>query len=248
MVEAAPQIPMPYSGLTLEFPRKDNMYKKKEALPLDEADSLVWKRAFKNDWRENLKHWWVYITGGIMVGICAFGMSKLEDLLVNSNRILLQYVIDVYTENMTLEILLPIISYCSIAAVLGLAAGLLTVYYGPGANGSGVAEMIGYMNGINYPEFIGINTLITKIMGVTLAVSSRLCIGKEGPLAHIGSNLGLLPAYLPIESVKTLQNDYTKRQLIAAGGSAGVAAAFGAPIGGALFAYEMSKPTSFWNF
>lgn len=45
-----------------------------------------------------------------------------------------------------------------------------------------------------------------------------------------------------------MQNDYTKRQLIAAGGSAGVAAAFGAPIGGALFAYEMSKPTSFWSF
>ena len=27
-----------------------------------------------------------------------------------------------------------------------------------------------------------------------------------------------------------------------------MAAAFGAPIGGALFAYEMSKPTSFWTF
>lgn len=36
--------------------------------------------------------------------------------------------------------------------------------------------------------------------------------------------------------------------MIAAGGSSGVAAAFGAPIGGALFAYEMSKPTSFWSF
>jgi len=143
---------------------------------------------------------------------------------------------------------MPILSYCGIAAFLGLAAGLLTVYYGPGANGSGVAEMIGYMNGVNYPEFIGINTLITKILGVTFAVSSRLCIGKEGPLAHIGSIGGLLPIYLPIESLKTLRNDHTKRQLIAAGGSAGVAAAFGAPIGGALFAYEMSKPTSFWTF
>lgn len=27
-----------------------------------------------------------------------------------------------------------------------------------------------------------------------------------------------------------------------------MAAAFGAPIGGTLFAYEMSKPTSFWTF
>jgi chloride channel 7 len=36
--------------------------------------------------------------------------------------------------------------------------------------------------------------------------------------------------------------------LIAAGGSAGVAAAFGAPIGGACFAYEMSMSGNFWNF
>lgn len=110
--------------------------------------------------------------------------------------------------------------------------------------------MIGYLNGVNYPGFIGINTLLTKIFGVVFAVSSRLCIGKEGPLGHIGSIMGLLPIYVPIEGFgfRTMQNDFTKRQLIAAGGSAGVAAAFGAPIGGALFAYEMSKTSSFWTF
>ena len=32
-------------GHTLVFPRVDNVYKKKEALPFDEFDSLVWKRA-----------------------------------------------------------------------------------------------------------------------------------------------------------------------------------------------------------
>lgn len=67
-------------------------------------------------------------------------------------------------------------------------------------------------------------------------------------MAHIGSIMGLLPIYLPFESMKRYRNDVTKRELIAAGGSSGVAAAFGAPIGGALFAYEMSKPTSFWSF
>ena len=36
--------------------------------------------------------------------------------------------------------------------------------------------------------------------------------------------------------------------MIAAGGAAGVSVAFGAPIGGALFAYEISKPNTFWTF
>ena len=74
----------------------------------------------------------------------------------------------------------------------------MTTYWGPGASGSGVAELIGYLNGVNYPGFIGVNTLITKIIGVVFAVSGRLCIGKEGPLAHIGANIGAMAPYIPI--------------------------------------------------
>lgn len=129
----------------------------------------------------------------------------------------------------------------------GLASAM-TTYYGPGASGSGVAELIGYMNGVNYPEFIGINTLITKVVGVTLAVTGKLCVGKEGPLAHIGANIGIMVLYIPGLGFEFLRNDDKKRQYIAAGASAGVSAAFGAPIGGALFCYEMSKPNTFWKF
>ena len=45
-----------------------------------------------------------------------------------------------------------------------------------------------------------------------------------------------------------MQNDEDRRIFIAAGASAGVSVAFGSPIGGALFAYEMSKPNTFWRF
>jgi chloride channel 3/4/5 len=39
-----------------------------------------------------------------------------------------------------------------------------------------------------------------------------------------------------------------KRQYIAAGASAGVSVAFGAPIGGALFMYELSRENPAWDF
>jgi chloride channel 7 len=129
-----------------------------------------------------------------------------------------------------------------------MTAGIMTTYYGPGASGSGVAELIGYMNGINYPDFIGINTLITKAVGVTFAVTGKLCVGKEGPLAHIGAIVGLTVLYIPGLGFEFLRNEDKKRQFVAAGASAGVSAAFGAPIGGALFCYEMSKPNTFWKF
>ena len=132
--------------------------------------------------------------------------------------------------------------------IFSTIASAMTTYWGTGASGSGVAEVIGYLNGVNYPDFLGIATLVTKVVGVSLAVTGKLCVGKEGPLAHIGSNIGCMVLYLPGCGFEFLRNDEKKRQFIAAGASTGVSAAFGAPIGGALFAYEMSKPNTFWKF
>ena len=146
------------------------------------------------------------------------------------------------------DAIIPWLVYACIAAFYGLVSGLMTVYYGPGAMGSGVAEIIGFLNGVNYPEFLNIKTLITKIIGVTLSVSGRLCVGKEGPLAHIGAIIGVGVLYLPGLDLRFLRNDENKRLFAAAGASTGVSVAFGAPIGGALFCYELSQPNTFWKF
>ena len=48
--------------------------------------------------------------------------------------------------------------------------------------------------------------------------------------------------------MENYRNDGDKREIAAAGCAAGVSAAFGSPIGGSLFVYEIAKPSSFWSF
>ena len=63
---------------------------------------------------------------------------------------------------------------------------------------------------------------------------------------HIGANLGSATVYLP--GLEFMRNNKDKRHLICAGASAGVSVAFGAPIGGALFLYELSRGNPVWTF
>lgn len=94
--------------------------------------------------------------------------------------------------------ILPWLWYAGVCCLYAFIAGVITTYYGQGATGSGVAEFIGYLNGINYPDFLSIPTFITKIVGVTLAVCGKLAIGKEGPLCHIGAMCGSMIPYFPL--------------------------------------------------
>jgi H+/Cl- antiporter ClcA len=133
--------------------------------------------------------------------------------------------------------------------IFGCLASYITVKFAPGASGSGIAEIMGYLNGVNYPKLIGLETLIVKILGVAIAISAQAAIGKEGPLVHIGTLVGMLVAYyIPFEFLKKFRNDKDKREFAVYGIAAGVSAAFSAPIGGTLFAYELSRPSTFWSF
>jgi H+/Cl- antiporter ClcA len=199
--------------------------------------------------KEEIWLWIAHGMTGVTTGFVAFLMALVEDKITRFKADTVQNLIQGPDDDEADEdASLSFVFYLFFGTSLILVANLLTIYVGPGANGSGVAEVMGLLNGINYPDVIGLKTLFVKIVGTTLAVSGGLCIGKEGPLLHIGAIIGCIMCFLPFEGIRCLQNDVSKRQMIAAGGAAGVAAAFGAPIGGALFTYEISKPNTFWTF
>jgi len=190
------------------------------------------------------------------MGTIAFLMSKVEKKISEFTNGTLDNLVTSENINYGDEFIKPKASdnlaawlwFAGMSGLYGLIASALTTYWAPGATGSGVAELIGYLNGINYPGWLEIKTLVTKIIGVTFAVCARLAVGKEGPLAHIGAIMGALVLYIPGLGFEFLRNDTDKRIFIAAGASVGVSCAFGAPMGGSLFAYEMSKTTTFWKF
>jgi chloride channel 7 len=139
-----------------------------------------------------------------------------------------------------------VFGWCFLLAIIG---SYLTITIGPGSTGSGIAEIMAILNGINYPGFISVGVLFCKCFCVILGICASLCIGKEGPLAHIGACVAyFIIYYVPIKKFDYFKNEVSKREFLAGGASAGVSAAFGAPIGGALFSYELSRPATFWTF
>jgi len=146
--------------------------------------------------------WATYAALGVAIGGTAVLMDIIEETLVHFKDHYTQHQIEM--NNLTGSWFF----YASFSAFLAVLSCTLTTFWGPGANGSGVAEIIGYVNGINYPDTISVKTLITKIFGVVLAVAGTLCVGKEGPLAHIGANIGAMIPYAFGDSQKFLQNDH----------------------------------------
>ncbi|KAK1242575.1 hypothetical protein MKX08_005387 [Trichoderma sp. CBMAI-0020] len=107
------------------------------------------------------------------------------------------------------------------------------VYYS--AAGSGVAEVRVILSGFVLHGFLGLRTLIFKMVSLILSVSSGLSIGKEGPFVHMATCVGNIACRL---FAKYDRNDAKRREVLSAAAAAGVAVAFGAPLGGVLFGLE----------
>jgi chloride channel 7 len=143
-------------------------------------------------------------------------------------------------------------AYVALSILCVAVAAVLVVFVEPVAGGSGIPEVKTYLQGVKVPRLLRTTTLLCKAVGVVFSVSSGLVVGKEGPMIHAGS---IVAAGLSQGSSKScgwrttclrrFRNDHDKRDFVSAGAAAGVAAAFGAPIGGVLFAME--EAASFWS-
>ncbi|KAH7403352.1 chloride channel-like protein 3 [Cadophora sp. MPI-SDFR-AT-0126] len=103
------------------------------------------------------------------------------------------------------------------------------------AAGSGIPEIKTILSGFVIPHFLDFKVLFVKAVGATFAVSTGMCLGKEGPFVHISTCVGYLVASL---FPKYQQNGRKMREMLSVACSSGLSVAFGAPIGGVLFSYE----------
>eukprot|EP00667_Euglena_gracilis_P002124 EG_transcript_2122 len=127
-------------------------------------------------------------------------------------------------------------------------ASLPVLFIAPAAAGSGLPEVMGYLNGVLLPRIFNIKTLLVKVFSVIMAVSSGMPVGPEGPIIHICAALGAGVSQgrsrtLGLNTIfgsifAPLQSHRAQHDFITAGAAAGVATAFGAPIGGLLFVME----------
>lgn len=107
------------------------------------------------------------------------------------------------------------------------------------AAGSGIPEIKTILSGFVIPHFLDFKVLVVKAVGAVFAVATGMCLGKEGPFVHISTCV----AYLVGKCFpKYRENERKMRELLSAGCSSGLSVAFGAPIGGILFSYEVGLP------
>lgn len=112
----------------------------------------------------------------------------------------------------------------------GLLAGWLIERLAPEAAGSGIPQVKAVL--ANVPLALNLRVAIVKMVSVIIALGAGLNLGRQGPTVQVGAALAAqLSQWLPTSP------EY-RRQLIAAGAAAGLAAGFNAPIAGVLFVVE----------
>lgn len=118
-----------------------------------------------------------------------------------------------------------------IPAIGGIVVGPIIYFLAPEAKGHGVPEVMQalLLKGGN----IRARVAFIKTIASSISIGTGGSVGREGPIIQIGSSIGsMLGQFLRVPSKRL-------KTLVGCGAAAGIAAAFNAPIAGALFAVEI---------
>jgi chloride channel 7 len=219
-------------------------------------DALLQEKIQKHSrhfWFVNFLRWVVTFVIGALTALIACGIDIGIEKIAEGKFLAIKAVINWIDKNPEQQVagsLYVFLTWLSISIGLVSVVAFLVAFIEPVAAGSGIPEIKCYLNGIKVERVVRLKTLFVKATGVLFSVAGGLAVGKEGPMIHGGAAVAagvsqgrlttykldctnrLLPAF------RYYRNDPEKRDFVASGAAAGVAAAFGAPIGGVLFSLE----------
>jgi H+/Cl- antiporter ClcA len=158
---------------------------------------------------------------GIVVGLAAVAFALLSDGAAER-----------FTHLAALYPWMPFI----VTPLAGAALLWATRTWFPGSQGSGIPQVIAEMKRPAdgpWRPLVSLRIAFGKVMLGVGAVGAGFSFGREGPTVQIGASLmaaagRFMPATLRIQ----------RQHLLVAGGAAGIAAAFNAPLAGIVFAIE----------
>ncbi|KAJ7091935.1 Cl-channel protein [Mycena belliarum] len=130
--------------------------------------------------------------------------------------------------------------YVVFAAMFSFVAAHLVRALAKYAAGSGISEIKCILAGFVMQGFLGFATFCIKSITLPLVIASGLSVGKEGPSVHVACCIGSLVAGM---FGQFRRSQSKMREIVTAASAAGVAVAFGAPIGGVLFSIEEMSHT-----
>jgi chloride channel protein, CIC family len=114
--------------------------------------------------------------------------------------------------------------------IFGTLAGVAIELFSPSAAGGGIPQVKAAL--AKYPIVLDLRTALVKTIATIFVVGAGFTLGRRGPTVHIGAALGAqVSRWLP-------NSPTNRRQMIAAGAAAGLAAGFNTPIAGVLFVVE----------
>lgn len=179
-------------------------------------------RRFWRTWRQRLAFW----VGALLVGLVALGFAHLADLSIGTFKRVLAH------SSWWPWLICP----AGFALLVWLTQGFLK-----GTRGSGIPQVIVALdqrNSATRNALLSLPIALGKLLLTLLALLCGASAGREGPTVHIGAAL--------MYSFGRRLGLYHKRTvtgLILAGGAAGIAAAFNAPLAGVVFAIEELSKT-----